>query len=101
MCDKDVVSFTVLGMHCGCGPPSLLCSYGVAASLFYFAALNKKVGLANHAGLPSRSFFSEKTEAGGEGSRTPVLDTFDVSISMFRRRLAALAGGPLCVSLPP
>ena len=37
MCDKDVVSFTVLGMHCWCGPPSLLCSYGVAASLFYFA----------------------------------------------------------------
>ena len=39
--------------------------------------------------------------AGGEGSRTPVLDTVDASISMFRRRLAALAGGPLCVSLPP
>ena len=40
-------------------------------------------------------------ESGGEGSRTPVLDTVDASISMFRRRLAALAGGPLCVSLPP
>lgn len=29
------------------------------------------------------------TTSGGEGSRTPVLDTVDASISMFRRRLAA------------
>ncbi len=39
--------------------------------------------------------------SGGEGSRTPVLDTVDASISMFRRRFAALADSPLCASLPP
>ena len=69
---------------------------------FYFAALHKKSWLGKPCWLAKPKFFSpKKTEAGGEGSRTPVLDTFDVSISMFRRRLAALAGGPLCVSLPP
>ena len=38
---------------------------------------------------------------GGEGNRTPVLDTVDASISMFRRGLLLLAGDPLRVSLSP
>ena len=93
--------------------PYVVCVAGVARRrccaamawqppFFYFAALHKKSWLGKPCWLAKPKFFSpKKTEAGGEGSRTPVLDTFDVSISMFRRRLAALAGGPLCVSLPP
>ena len=45
-----------------------LTRYGVTASAFYGAAPHKKVRLGSPKGLPSRSFFSEKTEAGGEGS---------------------------------
>ena len=38
--------------------------YGVTASAFYGAAPHKKFQLGSPKGLPSRSFFSEKTEAG-------------------------------------
>ncbi len=41
--------------------------------------------------IPCKPFVcrgSDKRQSGGEGGRTPVLDTVDASISMFRRRLA-------------
>ena len=38
--------------------------YGVTASAFYGATPHKKLRLGSPKGLPSRSFFSEKTEAG-------------------------------------
>ena len=41
-----------------------LTRFGVTASAFYGAAPHKKLRLGSPKGLPSRSFFSEKTEAG-------------------------------------
>ena len=68
-------------------------AYGIALCAAILACLGIE---KQRIRLPDTLFY----EAGGEGSRTPVLDTVDASISMFRRRLAALTGGPLCVSLP-
>ena len=66
-------------MQRGCGPPSRpatlklrrgrLTRYGVTASAFYGAEPHKKVQLGSPKGLPSRSFFSEKTEAGDKENR--------------------------------
>ena len=49
---------------CSAGVVRLRQGYGVTASAFYGAAPHKKVQLGSPKGLPSRSFFSEKTEAG-------------------------------------
>lgn len=39
------------------------------------------------------ALIEHKWRNGGEGSRTPVPDTFDASISMFRRRSCSSQGG--------
>ena len=49
-----------------------LTRYGVTASAFYGAAPHKKFQLGSPKGLPSRSFFSEKTEAGAYGLRSSI-----------------------------
>ena len=49
---------------CGAGVVSLRQGFGVTASAFYGATPHKKIQLGSPKGLPSRSFFSEKTEAG-------------------------------------
>ena len=62
---------------------------------------NKKTDLTNPKVCQAEVFLRKKPESGGEGNRTPVLDTVDASISMFRRGLLHLAGDPLRVSLSP
>ena len=57
--------------------------FGVTASAFYGAAPHKKIQLGSPKGLPSRSFLSEKTEAGAYGIRH--LLTPKVSLREFRR----------------
>ena len=69
---------------------------------FSEAPPQKKFRLGKPCWLAKPKFFSpKKTEAGGEGNLTPVLDTVDASISMFRRGLLHLAGDPLRVGLSP
>ena len=57
---------------CGAGVVRLRQGFGVTASALYGATPHKKIQLGSPKGLPSRSFFSEKTEAGAYGIRTPV-----------------------------
>ena len=81
---------------CSAGVVRLRQGFGVTASAFYGAAPHKKLRLGSSKGLPSRSFFSEKTEAGAYGLRSPIPPKR--SIREFRRfrRLMFHERSPRC-----
>ena len=65
-------------------PAVALTRYGVTASAFYGAAPHKKFQLGSPKGLPSRSFFSEKTEAGAYKHKRIVFSiTYGASVTLF------------------